>query len=275
MPVVAVGLGLTVLHGLLQEVVTPLIAHRYQVLRVQAGLNTTRPTSFTTVVESEAQAGQPSRWERFLLIDNIVPADDHQPQRFFILDYAPTGMLSHIRKAATGQWNPIRQGFELSQATRFDLNEQGLYVGSQSLATDFVAMPQRAYTLLEESLNNPKQMGWQRLTQYIGLLQANKQADDARFYQARLAQKVWVPLAATVFLVLGCLLGIEPTRSNRAYALVFGALVVFVYSVVTPACIHLGQLGVLPAVIAAGLPLAIACGVGVGLTRLRRQWERG
>jgi lipopolysaccharide export LptBFGC system permease protein LptF len=270
-PVLAVGFLLTASHALLQEVVTPLIGPRYETLKAHAGLSTTRPTSFATVLESPE-----GRWERFFLVDNILPADDHKPlQRVFVLDYAPTGMLSTIRKADTGQWDASRGAFQLNNSNTFFLNEQGLYVGSQAFAADWVALPQRAYTLLTESLENPKQMAWERLSRYIDLLKANKQPDDARFFEARLAQKVWIPLAATVFLGLGCLLGMEPTRSSRAYALVFGALLVFVYSVVTPACIHLAQLGLIAAWLAAGLPLAITVVVGLLFIRLRRRLERG
>ena len=67
----------------------------------------------------------------------------------------------------------------------------------------------------------------------------------------------------------------EPTRSSKAYALVFGALLVFVYSVVTPACIHLAQLGLIAAWLVAGLPLAITVAVGLLFIRLRRRLERG
>ncbi len=286
-PILVAGLLLMALHLGLQEGITPLTGPRYDKLKDKAGLSTVRPTSFTFVDKTPQ-----GRWKTFFMMENIQPAEDGLPvQDVFLLQYtapkantmpknsvagANTGLiLSNIVKGETALWQPEQQRWRINNATIYTLDDDGLYTGSQQTPALHVTMPGAAYELLLESLQNPKQMGIGRLMNYVDLLRINEQEQDQHYYETRLVQKIVFPLSTVVFIIIGAFLGMEHARSRRHYAIIFGALLVFAHSILTPAFTHLGQLGLLWPWLAALLPLIFTSTMAYGLIQLRQRLEQG
>jgi lipopolysaccharide export LptBFGC system permease protein LptF len=286
-PILVAGLLLMTLHLGLQEGITPLTGPRYDKLKDKAGLSTVRPTSFTFVDKTPQ-----GRWKTFFMMENIQPAEDGQAVKdVFLLQYtapakaiatntpaagANTGLiLSNIVKGKTALWQPKNQRWRINNATVYTLDDDGLYTGSTQTDALYVSMPGAAYELLLESLQNPKQMSLGRLMNYVDLLRINEQEQDQHYYETRLIQKIVFPLSTVVFIIVGAFLGMEHARSRRHYAIIFGALLVFAHSILTPAFTHLGQLGLLWPWLAAIMPLILTSAKAYGLIRLRQRLEHG
>lgn len=282
-PIALVGIFIMLGHVVLQEVVTPLSGPRYDVLREKAGISTTRPASFTFVDKTPQGV-----WKTFFLIENSQPVGDNRPvEDVYILQYGQlpaTGSgvnsqgglyLKRILKAETATWQPESSTWALKQPIAYRLDEAGLYMGSEQLARVDIPMPDTAYQLMMESLQNPKQMGFGRLANYVNLLEVNEFEQDERYYRIRLFQKIIFPITTVLFIVVGAFLGMEGTRSRYHLAIIFGALLVFIHSIFTPAFTHIGQIGLVPPWLAATLPLVITLAVARGLFALRHRLEGG
>lgn len=282
-PIAIVGIALVLGHVALQEGITPLTGPRYDVLRQKAGISTTRPASFTFVDKDQSPVAK-GRWKTFFLIENSQPIGDDRPvEDVYILKYGqiPDGLdkgalyLKYILKAPSAIWQKESSAWQLHQPMVYRLDEDGLYVGNQVVDSLNIAMPNTAYQLMMESLQNPKQMGFARLANYVNLLKINEAERDQRYYSIRLIQKIVFPLTTLLFIIVGAYLGMENARSRRHYAIIFGALLVFIHSILTPAFTHIGQLGVLPPLIAAILPLVTTLMASRGLVALRHRLEGG
>jgi lipopolysaccharide export system permease protein len=74
----------------------------------------------------------------------------------------------------------------------------------------------------------------------------------------RLWQKWSAPVATIIFALLGAVLGMERVRTNRLFGLTFGAVVIFIYSILVPFSGSFGSLDLVAPWLVAWLPLLIA-----------------
>ena len=76
-------------------------------------------------------------------------------------------------------------------------------------------------------------------------------------------------MATVIFALLGAILGMERVRTSRGYGLTYGALVIFVYSILVPFAGSFGSLDLLAPWLVAFIPLLVAVAVALGLQSLR------
>ena len=272
-PVMLVGSLFVVFHVILQEQILPITAPRFDNLREEVGLRSPEEKSFSFVDQN--QHGQ---WTQFTLIGNTRPLQHHKPLTDFTfltyqLDNEGQLYISSIVRAPQGTWKPNTAKWVLQDGVEYLLTETGEYKGNEPFEQAALTMNPKAYTLIKENLKNPADMPFWQLNQYIRLLKDTHQNEDIPFYTSRLFQKLATPFASLVFVLIGAWVGLEKARTNKHYALTFGVLLVFAYSILTPLSDHLSHLNILPAFLIAFLPLILTALFAKVLITIRERLE--
>jgi len=273
-PVLLMGLVFSLLHFGLQEWVIPETAPVFDALRQSVGLKSERKLNFTFVEKNHA-----GQWQRLMLVENIENYKKNGIlEDFLIVNYAPDAKggvyIADMVTAKTGQWSPESGVWILNKGRRYQLDEEGVYRNNQPFQQYAFKTNDNPIDLLKASLNSPKHMPLDDLSRYIRLLRRGNQLQDVHFYEVRLWQKVAFPLASICFAVMGALLGMEPIRSRNHYALTFGALILFLYSVLIPFTSNFGSLGIVDPWVVVSFPLLAALILGTVLFNVRRAIEK-
>jgi lipopolysaccharide export system permease protein len=274
-PMLAVGLFFTLLYGVVQDVILPVTGPRVVEMNARFGLKEVKNRHFIFL---ERDPQRPERLNKFFLVGDV----SKQRLRdilvlYFASNEAETGrpgvQIQRILKASHGLWDARTQAWRLRDGEDYELDAQGVYRQTRHFDEQWVTTSLNPGRLLSFNLKNTATLSTPDLAQYVGLLQEVRQLEDARYFRIRLYQKIALPLAATVFVWLGAMLGLEPPRSRRALSLTSAAVVLFFYVVMVPLATNLGSLGLLPAWLAAALPLMVAIGGTLGVLFIRRSAE--
>jgi lipopolysaccharide export system permease protein len=267
-PVLTMGILFCGLHLAVEEWVTPYTAPRLEKMYVDYGIKNRKDENFVFVEKNNQ-----GQLDKFILIGQtgLETLKD-----FIFLYYAETHdggvQIARILRAPEGQWNSKEKAWQLFNGIDYELDEGGVFHETRKFKEQWVNTSKYPALLLEYSQINPMDMGQGTLRKYIQLLQAGGQFQDVRFSLVRLYQQLSFPMASIFFSVIGALLGMERVRSHKSYSLTFGAIVLFLYSILIPFSTNIGSLGVIPPLVAAWLPLMVAGGVAVVILQARR-WE--
>jgi len=260
-----VGLFFGGLHAAVNEIIIPQTAPRLEKAYITHNLKDLPDRNFLFVEKNHQ-----NQLSKFFMIGQI---QNPQLSDFIILYYDETPMhgvqISHILRAKTGRWLPGSQQWVLQDGIEYVLNEEGVYKEIRQFQEQQIRTDKYAPILLEYSRLNPMSMPWGQLNQYIKLLKEGGQLQDVPYFQVRLWQKWSAPIATIIFAIIGALLGMERVRTNRVYGLIFGAIVIFVYSILVPFSGSFGALDLLSPWLVAWLPLFIAMLVTAGLQGIR------
>jgi len=260
-----VGLFFGGVHAAVSEVVIPYTMPRLEKEYVTHDLKDLPDRNFLFVEKNHQ-----NQLSKFFMIGQI---QNPQLSDFVILYYDETPLhgvqISHILRSKTGRWVPETHQWALQDGIEYDLNEEGVYKEIRQFKEQQIRTDKYAPILLDYSRVNPQSMPFGQLKQFIRLLREGGQMEQVPYFEVRLWQKWAAPIATIIFAILGALLGMERVRTNRVYGLIFGAIVIFTYSILVPFSGSFGSLGILPPWIVAWLPLSIAIIVTAGL-----QWIR-
>lgn len=170
------------------------------------------------------------------------------------------GKLSQIINAKTATWLSDKNTWQFNQGTIYLLNEEGEYKHLIKFENQFVAIK---FTPADFSTGDksPDDMNIRDLGQYIKLKE--KMGVKVTEYKIQLQMKTAIPFACLVFVILGAPLGLSPKRSASSVGLGISILIIFFYYVLMFASISIGQLELVPPVVAAWLPNIITGAVGV------------
>jgi lipopolysaccharide export system permease protein len=207
---------------------------------------------------------------KFFMIGQIQKP---QLSDFIILYYNETPLngvqISRILRSKTGRWLADARQWQLIDGIEYVLNDEGVYKDIRQFPSQQIRTDKYAPLLLAYSKQNPLNMPWGQLKQYIKLLKEGNQLQDIPFYEVRLWQKWSAPVATLIFAVLGAILGIERVRTNRTYGLTLGALVIFIYSILVPFAGNIGNLDLAAPWLVAFLPLLITVMLAAFIQGLR------
>lgn len=262
-----VGLLFGGIHAAVQEFVLPNTANRLESMYTDLHLKDVPDRNFLFVEKNHHK-----QLSKFFMIGQVQgqPLSD-----FIILYYAETPdngvQISRILRSKTGRWLPQSHQWQLLDGIEYVLNEEGVYKEIRKFDEQQLRTDKYAAILLDYTRLNPLAMPWGQLTRYIKLLREGGQYQDVPYFEVRLWQKWASPVATIVFAILGALLGMERLRSNRMYGLTFGALIIFIYSILVPFSGSFGSLDLLAPWLVAWLPLLITVLVTMLLQALRPQ----
>jgi lipopolysaccharide export system permease protein len=265
MAVLAVGLLFGGVHALVQEIVLPQTAPRLERMYTDLGLKHDADRNFLFVEKNHH-----NRLSKFFMIGQVQRTSLSD---FIILYYDETPLegvrISRILRSKTGRWLPESNQWKLSDGIEYVLNNEGVYKDIRRFDSQQLQTNQYAAVLLDYTRMNPLVLPWDQLQQYIRLLKEGGQLQDVPYFEVRLWQKQAAPVATIVFAILGALLGMESVRAHRLYGLTFGALVIFLYSILVPFSGNFGSLDLAAPWLVAWIPLLAATGLTFGLIRFR------
>lgn len=274
-PVLAVGAAFMLAHGLVQEVILPHTGPRYARMLEETGLREVRDANFTFV-----QKNRRNEWDKFLLIGQTQRYAAHgELSDFFALFYRRDAQgnlfIARMMRADRGAWDAHQQRWILQDGVDYTLDEEGVYRQNRPFAQTPVAMSAYSHDLLHYSVNNPKTLNARALNEYLRLLRAGDQQEEIAFFELLRDQKLALPAASLAFALLGALLGMERIRTRNHYGLIFAALLMFVYVILTSVIANMGAFEIAPSWLLAWAPLAVVSALGAGLLALRRRLSEG
>ncbi len=260
-----VGLLFGALHASVNEIILPQTAPRLEKAYVSHNLKDLPDRNFLFVEKNHQ-----NQLSKFFMIGQI---QNPKLSDFIILYYAETPLhgvqISRILRSKTGYWMPQSNQWDLQNGIEYVLNDEGVYSEIRQFQEQQIRTDKYAPILLQYSRLNPMAMPWGQLKQYIQLLKEGGQMQEVPYFQVRLWQKIAAPLATVIFALLGAMLGMERVRTNRVYGLTYGALVIFVYSILVPFAGSFGSLDLLAPWLVAFIPLVVSVAVAMGLQSLR------
>lgn len=267
-PVLLMGITFSMFQFLIQEKITPVTAPKLENLYYDYGLKPRKDDNFV-YVEKNSQG----QLDKFILIGQTRQV---KLMDFIILYYEETKdggvQISRILRAPEGQWNNRENAWQLFNGIDYELDEEGVYHQVRKFREQWVGTSKYPAKLLDYSRINPINMSQKTLGDYIRLLQDGGQMQDVRFCKVRLNQQWAFVFASMLFSVMGAMMGMERVRANKADSLLFGVIVLFLYSVLIPFSTNLGSLGVFPPFLAAWTPLFVAV-LSSALIIQARRWE--
>lgn len=264
--VILAGVVFAGLHFAVQEYVTPVTGPLLENYYQDLNLKEMKDRNFVFVEKNHQ-----GQLEKFFMISQAQK--DHLSD-FVILYYEPDSLgngvrISRILRAKSGRWAQQTRQWELKDGIEYVLDEEGVYKDIRLFDEQQVRTSPYASKLLDYSKSNPKDMGWNNLRKYINLLEEGGQLQDLAFFQVRLWQKFMAPFAGVCFAVIGALLGIERVRAHRTYGLLFGTILVFIYSVLSPFSNNIANFSILPVWLVAAVPLLVTVLAAWGILKLR------
>ncbi|MEM0951795.1 MAG: LptF/LptG family permease [Cyanobacteria bacterium P01_H01_bin.74] len=263
--VLYVGILFGLLHMAINEVLIPYAQPRLEKAKIALDLDTADDQNFLFIEKNRHK-----QLDKLFLIGQIR---EDPLKNFIILYYTETPkqgvQISRILRAETGFWVAKQKRWFLKDGIEYVLNTEGVYKDIRRFDWQFVHTSRYAAKLLNASRESPLAMPFGSLQRYIKLLKAGGQYQDVPFFEVQLWQKITGPLATVIFALLGCILGIERLRTNRFFGLTFGALVVFLYSIMVPITANFGALAILPSFALAWLPLIFCVTMTILLQKFR------
>ncbi len=268
LPIGMVGLLASLLFFATQEYLNPEAASALRKLNEDThfSLQDLKPP-LATFVEKDTNGAI----EKFFL---FAPKSLKVQNKFIVLFYQGVGADLHIHQILTatqGWWDTHNNRWLLKDGIEYTLDPQGIYRRVRPFQTQWVKTSPVIHGLLTFPSNNPTEFRMKELERYVRLLRRGQQTEDALFYQVRFYQRYTQPLAPLFFALVGVGIGVERLRSRRHMSLLYAASLLLFYNILIPAFTTLGSIGLLPAMVAAILPLALSTLAAWGIFKLRHQ----
>lgn len=158
----------------------------------------------------------------------------------------------------TGAWT-------FYEGTLYQMAENGEYRFFARFKEQQVRLREALLSLSSER-RTPTEMNVRELKEHISRLEeSGSQGSGLNELRVQLHQKLSVPFASMVFMLVGAPLGLRPHRSSSSLGLGLSILIIFVYYLAMFTFMALGQTGHLPPVLAAWMPNILGAALGLGL----------
>lgn len=168
------------------------------------------------------------------------------------------GRLARIIFAEAAEWDPTG-GWVFYRGTmhQFGSNKRKAFV--IDFAKENINLNINPRDVSDRS-KDPAQMDIFELAKHID--QQRNYGADVTELQVKWHQKIAIPFACLIFVLLGAPMGIRPQRSSSSVGLGLSILILFLYYVLLSVGMWFGLMGVLPAIAAAWLPNVLIGGYG-------------
>lgn len=149
----------------------------------------------------------------------------------------------------------------LYDALIYEIDEDGIYKNVLKQKTYPIlteeGKSQEVYDLMLNTTRKERVFTNHQISKYSKLLKKANFSDEYRYFRAKLYQRYLHPITCILFAIIGCLLGFSPPRSQRLVGFTIAVGIIFGYYITLPFFDLLAQKGVLPPIIAAGLPIVL------------------
>lgn len=255
-PVAGVSLLVSVATIALNEYVVPGADWAAKNILYEAEHQKRMPTSRDNVFYQEMEGGKLKRVF-------YARAFDGEVMRNVLVQEFEGDRLDRIIHAERARW-------ETGAWTFFD---GILYQMADNGEYRFIAKFEEQKVKLREALlsltierRSPTEMNIRELRDHIRRLEeSGARGSGLNELNVQLHQKLSVPFACLVFMLIGAPLGLRPNRSSSSLGLGLSILIIFVYYVAMFIFMAMGQTGYLPPALAAWMPNLLATSIGIGL----------
>lgn len=170
------------------------------------------------------------------------------------------GKLNRIVRATKARWQDDKWIFE--NGNIYLINTDGETIQSVHFAT-YTLNISKAPLKLAQSNKEPLEMTYRELSEHIELVKAGE--GKVSQLEVQLYQKLAIPFASLVFVLIGAPLGLRPQRSSSSIGLGISILLIFIYYVILFVSASMGEAGVIFPMLAAWIPNIIVGGIGLWL----------
>lgn len=278
-PVAFVGLLLSVAFFFNQECLAPSASHAFNQLRFATGLKKESPAdNFLTLTETAPDGSLayfrlfskvPKPNELALLSVGLV----HSGQTSSSVDSSDSSNgvgIQQLIAAKQAVWSPQASAWDLKNATVYDVSSDGVY--KKITPYEQLALPStiKVQDFMAFSYQLPIEMTLGQLFEHIRILEVMNQWDQARYYHVRFFQRFLNPIAPLVLMLISVGFAVERARARRNIGLLIAVILLIFYNIAISVMTSLGGLGILPAFLAAAMPLILVTLLATGVTRFRR-----
>lgn len=163
-----------------------------------------------------------------------------------VLDNSENGTIQ-VLQAREGKTSP--KGWVFDKGAIYTIDSKGQVLNTTLFDTSTIQFDIDAGNVDDDVAN---EMNFTKLSKY---LKNTKLSDeDRRSYTVQLYDKLALPLATIVFVLLGVPLAITPPRVRYNRGFLFTILIIFAFYVLRALSISMGDTGTIPAVLAAWVP---------------------
>ena len=257
-PVLWMGLALSILGFVLGELIVPKAnSARIQLLAQEK----TGPQVLQNVILRDYKDGQLTRLLYAKVYDNI-----RQVMEDAVVQEFEAGELRRTIKTGQIFWD--RGSWYYSKAEAYEYLEDGRVV-SASFHSVRQPLPLSVEPRqIAQQQKRPEEMNWWELKAQIAFLR--KQGEDVKKLEVLWQQKMVIPLACLVFVMVGAPLGIQSHRTASSKGFGQSVVIIFVYYLILSLGSSLGEGGQLPASISVWLVNFVLGGWGIYLL-----WKSG
>jgi lipopolysaccharide export system permease protein len=266
-PVAMVGLMMSLMFLLNQEVVAPTASKAFNQLRYAIGMKKPNPADrFLTLTESNEHNALSS----FRLFSREASAGELAMLSVELLQEGAESRIHQLITAQKATWEPGASQWRLKDATRYDVSPEGVYekITNEPETVLPTRIPVSDYMAFSYQL--PIEMTMGQLFEHIRILEVMSQFDQARYYTVRFFQRFFHPLAPLVLMLISVGFAVERVRAKWNIGLLIAAVLLIAYNISISVMTSVGSLGVLPPLVAAAIPLLLVTLMAQGATQLRR-----
>ncbi|MNK55101.1 putative permease YjgP/YjgQ family protein [compost metagenome] len=255
-PVVVVSLMISGATVALNEFVVPHADWAAKNILYEAQHQRKMPTARENVFYQEMEDG---RLKRFFYARNF----DGQTMQGVLVQEFEGDRLDRIIRANHAQWKSGSWTFY--DGEMYQTGDKGEYRFFVRFKEQIVALKESLLTLSQEH-RTPTEMNIRELSRHINLLKESGQHGSAiNELEVQLHQKLSVPFASVIFMMVGAPLGLRPNRSSSSIGLGLSILIIFVYYIIMFMFMAMGQAGHMAPWLSAWMPNLIGAAVGAGL----------
>lgn len=261
LPIVLLGILGSLLAFWVNENIVPTARMTQEKIKKQGKIVT---NNFTYIDRSKSGA-----LKQVLLIEEFdtQKASNIRIITFFDAERSNNAGVKEIYAAPQAIWN--MGSWALEDGVYYKLSMDGFYEKTDFFDVKDVQANSTAYSLLQKSLKDAKQMNLAETKDYVDLLLQSKHLDEARYYLVRYHQKYSQTFAAFILGLVGVILGIHPVRSSRFIGYTVGMGVVLLYYFIWPVTTVLGNIGLLSPAFSAWLPNIVVLLLGLLILKIK------
>ncbi|MBR1616790.1 LptF/LptG family permease [bacterium] len=147
----------------------------------------------------------------------------------------------------------------LYDVTLYEIDPGGIYKSVKKLAGYPIlqekGQAQEVYDLMLNATRKERVFTNHQIAKYAKLLKKAKFSDEYRYFKAKLYQRYLHPLTCILFVIIGCMLGFAPPRSQRLVGFTVAVGIIFGYYITLPFFDLLAQKGIIAPFLAAAFPI--------------------
>lgn len=164
-----------------------------------------------------------------------------------VLDNSKPGTIQ-LTQAREGKTSP--QGWNLKKAVNYTINDDGQILNTALFENSNITFGLNLSDELNKNIAG--EMNFKRLSNYLKTESLSD--EDKRTFTVQLFDKLALPLATVVFVLIGVPLAITPPRVRYNRGFLFSILIIFAFYVLRAFAISLGTAGKINPIFAAWLP---------------------